>query len=499
MIRRLAATIAAVLLIAGCGPGSGDTAEPSTTAPPTTAGISTTTPVTATSTAVAPTGTVADEDLFGVGDSKYPELGNQGYEVDHYTIDLTYDPDAGTINSFVTIDATATRNVQALSLDFVGFDVTAVQVDGADADYVRRNDKLIVQTGTVIPSGEGFSVTVAYNGVPSPIQSQALPFPIGWLTDPNGTVYVVSEPDGTRSWMPANDHPSDKASYTFRITVPDGLIAAANGVHVDTITDLGSATWVWEETAPMATYLATIVIGNLKITDDPASTARSGVQVRNVLPDGLSAGTLEKLGLQGEMIEFLSGKYGPYPFDSYGLAVVDDFDAALENQTLSVFGRYMVDTPGYFETVMVHELGHQWYGDSVTPADWGDVWLNEGFATYTEWLWLEHTKGENAMLNTIAGQRDHEAAGNVPPPGNPPANDLFNESVYIRGGLVLQALRTEVGDEKFFEILRDWANTYRGKSATTDDFISLAEADSGRDLTGLFNDWLYSEQVPPLP
>ena len=182
-----------------------------------------------------------------------------------------------------------------------------------------------------------------------------------------------------------------------------------------------------------------------------------------------------------------------------GLAVVDDFEAALENQTLSIFGRYMVDIPEFFEVVMVHELAHQWFGNSVTPADWGDIWLNEGFATYAEWLWLEHRRGEQAMMATIQGERDRMAISDYAPPGNPPANDLFNSSVYIRGGLVLHALRTEVGDGAFFEILRDYADTYRYDVVTTDEFVALAESVSGQDLGALFDKWLFGAEVPQLP
>ncbi|MCP3997700.1 MAG: M1 family metallopeptidase, partial [bacterium] len=351
----------------------------------------------------------------------------------------------------------------------------------------------------VIAPGVAFAATVAYNGTPTPVLSEALPFNVGWRTDPSGVSYVVGEPDGGHTWLPLNDHPSDKATYTFRITVPDPLIAAANGVLAETVTDLGWATWVWESEQPMASYLATVVIGDLDVEPDDASTTASGVRVRNVIPDDLSAASLERLALHGDMIRFFEHVFGPYPFDAYGLAVVDDFEGALENQTLSIFGRYMVDVPEFFEIVMVHELAHQWFGNSVTPADWGDIWLNEGFATYAEWLWLEDRYGENAMLATIQGERDRMTITDHSPPGNPPADDLFNSSVYIRGGLVLHALRTEVGDEAFFETLRQYADTYRYDVVTTNDFITLAESVSGQDLQDLFDRWLYGAEVPQLP
>ena len=439
------------------------------------------------------------EQLIGLGDSLYPELGNRGYDAQHYTADITYDPETNELSAQVEIQATATVALEQVSFDFIGFEVTKAEMGGDLVAFDREDDKLIVATPAIIAAGESFTTTVTYSGQPAPFYSQAISFPMGWLTDTNGVSYVVAEPDAGRSWLPVNDHPLDKATYTFMITVPDPLVAAANGTLVETITDLGWATWVWESQSPMASYLATVVIGDLAIVPDEPSTELAGVPVRNVIPDDLSPGSLRTLELHGEMIEFFETIFGPYPFEAYGLAVVDGFDAALENQTLSIFGRFMVEIPQFFETVMVHELAHQWFGNSVSPADWGDIWLNEGFATYAEWLWLEHTRGEAAMLATIEGERNRMALSPLPPPGTPPADDLFNASVYIRGGLVLHALRTEVGDMAFFDILLQYADKYRYGNASTEQFIDLAESVSGRDLTVLFDQWLFSDEVPPLP
>jgi aminopeptidase N len=497
MRRHLTTVVAVLLLTAACSTGGGNTGSTAAETPDVT--TSTEAPAGSTTTSTEPEMATPIDELLGKGDSRYPELGNGGYDVDHYTVDLTFDPEPKTINALVTIDATATLAIQRFSLDFSGFDITKLEVDSHPATFERQDDKLVIDAGTVIPTGEAFSVAVAYQGNPEPVLSQALPFYIGWLTDSNGTSYVVSEPDGAHTWMPVNDHPSDKATYTFKITVPDPLVAAANGSHTDTITDLGWSTWVWEMEYPMASYLATVVVGSLELVPDTSASGLAGVDVRNVLPGDLSPGTLNTLGLHGEMIEYLSDTFGPYPFDSYGLAVVDDFEAALENQTLSIFGRYMVDNPAFFESVMVHELAHQWFGDSISVGDWGDVWLNEGFATYAEWLWIEHTRGRSAMLATISGARSQMALSTDAPPGDPPADDLFNSSVYLRGGLVLHALRAEVGDDIFFSILRTYAERFRNGVATTDDFIALAEEISGRDLSGLFENWLYGEEIPPLP
>ena len=502
MIRRttvvvLAATLALVACNSDFEPATFDSIAGDSVVVSTTTTASTTT-ASSTTTVVQPPRDI--EDLLGLGDTRYPGLGNGGYDVEHYTIDLTFDPTPNTINALVLIDATATESLEAFSLDFVGHEVSAVTIDGSEVAFQRRDGELIIEPAAMIASGQTFQTSVSYSGTPAPVRSMALPFDLGWRTDPSGVAYVVSEPDGGRSWLPLNDHPSDKATYTFMITVPDPLIAAANGTLVERITDLGWATWVWESPEPMASYLATVVIGDLAIVEDTNGTAVSGVAIRNVLPDDLSAASLDVLSTQGEMISFFEQIFGEYPFATYGIAVVDGFEAALENQTLSIFGRDMVDFPGFFEIVLVHELAHQWFGNSLTPGDWGDVWLNEGFATYAEWLWIEHTRGESAMLSTIRGSRNQMAlAADLEPPGNPPADDLFSGSVYIRGGLVLHALRIQIGDEAFFETLLSYTSRYRDGVVRTSDFVAVAESVSGQDLGDLFDRWLYGESVPELP
>jgi aminopeptidase N len=504
MVKRLSfLALAGMVALAGCATeAKPDVSSTPTTTTTTSAVAATPSPTTPTS---LPPATIADPETpfgerLGLGDSRYPKLGNGGYDVLHYSVDLTFDPEPNTVNALVEIAAAATEPLSAFSLDFVGFDVLDVKVDGASAPFDRSQGELIIQAPTLIPRGQEFITSVRYAGTPAPVRSQALPFEVGWRTDAAGTAYVVAEPDGGRSWLPLNDHPSDKATYTFSVTVPEPLIAAANGILVERITDLGWSTWIWESAHPMASYLATVVIGELEIVEDEASTAASGIGIRNVLPPDLAASPPAALASQGEMIAFFAELFGPYPFESYGIAVVDGFEAALENQTISIFGRSFVDNPQFFETVLVHELAHQWFGNSVTPADWGDVWLNEGFATYAEWLWLEHIRGDAAFASTVTGARNQMAlASDLAPPGNPPAADLFNASVYVRGGLVLHALRSEIGDDDFFATLRTYAARHRYSNASTDDFISIAESVSGRDLDTLFGDWLFGAEVPELP
>lgn len=444
---------------------------------------------------------------LGLGEPLDSTLGNPGYDVGRYEIDLAFDPASSWLDATVTLRATATARLSFVNVDFVGFDVQAVTVDGEPAAFARTERDMTIRPRTAIAAGRTFELAVRYRGQPKPFHSDAgVPVGLGWNVSTTGTSYVVSEPDGARSWFPCNDVPSDRATYTFRLTVPDGLVAAANGVLEGRATaGHGRTTWTWQMDRPMATYLATVIVGRYRIEDDGPASVTAGVPIRNLLPVdaspapspdpqsttwNLPPGTYDARGLalQGEMIAFYSRYLGPFPYPTYGIAYVPGAIGALEAQTLTVSGT--TD-----QSVLAHELAHQWLGDAVSLAHWGDIWLNEGFATYMEWLWEEH-RGESLAGNAALG---YDLVRGLPPPGNPPLDDLFNESVYVRGGLTLYALRARIGDAAFFATLRAWADRYAGRPATTADFISLAEGASGADLTGFFDAWLYAADMPPLP
>jgi aminopeptidase N len=330
------------------------------------------------------------------------------------------------------------------------------------------------------------------------MQSVALPVQTGWVTVDGGS-FVLSEPDGSANFYPVNDHPLDKATYTFRVTVPDPFEVAANGVLVETLDNGDSTTFTFEARDPMASYLATI---NIDEFDIETMQSENGIPIRNYYSTGLSADVRKPFARQGEMLAYFSEVYGPYPFDVYGSLVMNtDFGAALENQTLSIYGMDMIDVEDVegTELTVAHELSHQWFGDSVSVADWSDIWLNEGFATYSEGLWVEHLHGREALDEWGKFQYADVVVGSYPPPGDPPANDLFNGGVYLRGGLTLHALRLEVGDEAFFQILKTYFQRYKNGNAATDDFLAVAEEVSAKELTAFFNGWLYAEKMPPIP
>ena len=309
---------------------------------------------------------------------------------------------------------------------------------------------------------------------------------------------MLNEPEGASTWYPVNDHPSDKATYTFHVTVPDGFSVIANGNLVRQVpAGTGQTTWTYEAKDPIASYLTQVAIGDYRLTTEPGP---NGITIRNAFASPLADDAAIDFSRTNEMLELFTADFGPYPFDVYGALVVNEQKgAALETQTLSSFDATFVDGTVDGDEVAAHELAHQWFGDSVALSSWKDVWLNEGFATYAEWLWSEHVDG-TPVAETAA--HVHEQLVGSPSStlaGDPGVDHLFDAAVYLRGALTLQALRLTVGDDAFFTTLRTYASRFAGKNVTTDDFIQVANEVEGRDLQGLFDLWLYREELPALP
>jgi hypothetical protein len=648
----------------------------------------------------------------GAGDPYFPLDGNGGYDVSSYDLDVAYDPETGELTGRATITAHASQDLSAFNLDFVGLTVRSVTVDGRPATWVRDAGEMTVTPVRGIPSNKRFVVVVTYDGVPEPIgEGFGLS---GFIHTADGAL-VVGQPHVAATWFPANDHPSDTAAFTFRITVPAGLEAIANGELIGTTTSGDTTTWEWRAKDPMATYLAGMAIGEFEIDayrsgrvrywdaidvgllgptgvprtgerfaisqaadasykrltreievplegatlsfwvdreteeawdflfveartaggsdwttlqdetghlsdetlaacfgilgnhpslehyltfippedpEDPESSptceptgttgdwfAASGasdgyeewsfdlsawagetvevsityasdsiIQARGVFVDDIVVSTGEgstsfeddddpldgwtvpgepagsppnandwivgtaadtppgvgetarmSFARQPEIIAFLEESFGRYPF-RFGGGIVDDAPIffALENQTRPIYSPEFFTDPISGDFVVVHELAHQWYGDSLTIAEWQHIWLNEGFATYAEWLWAER-EGFGSAQETfdffyeIFGEEEFFWGVII---GDPGPDALFDFAVYARGAMTLHQLRLTVGDDAFFEILRRWAKENAGGHVTTDGFIALAERISRQDLDGLFHEWLFEPTRP---
>jgi aminopeptidase N len=426
----------------------------------------------------------------GLGDPMFPLAGNGGYDVAHYSLTLDYTPAGNHLTGNAVITARATQNLSRFDLDLVGFDdgITQLLVNGVNASYTRNGQELIITPAAGLVQGKTFTVSVSYTGTPSVIRDPDQSIE-GWVPTDDGA-FVVNEPQGSPGWYPVNDNPRDKATFDFRVSVPEGLTVMANGVLVSNTTSGGKTTWVWHESDPMAPYLATTTLGKFDLT---ISRTSAGIPSYVAIDPQLAKGqVLSKLP---EVVDFYTSLYGPYPFNAVG-AIVDSAKIvgySLETQTKPNFP-YVPN-----EATLVHELSHMWYGDSVTLTEWPDIWLHEGFATWSEWIWSERQGNKSAhqwfeqLYNTP--ESDTRFWGPAVADFTDPAL-LFNGTVYYRGGMTLQALREKIGDLAFFQLLRDWAQQNRYGNVTTPQFIALAEKESGQDLTQFFKVWIFQAEKP---
>ncbi|MFI6598965.1 M1 family metallopeptidase [Nonomuraea sp. NPDC050536] len=426
----------------------------------------------------------------GIGDKDFPKDGNGGYDVAHYGLKIEYEPASKQLTGVATIQATATQRLDTFNLDLSGLEVGDILVDGNQATYSRSGSELTVVPSTPLADGARFTVRVSYSGVPKPIKDPKNLGTFGFVPTADGA-FVACQPDGAKTWFPANDHPADKATFDFEITVPKGVTALANGEMTRPAgTEGDKTTFYWREKHPMVTYLATATMGKFSMRQ---GRTPGGIPIVAAVDPRFKSSLSKLYTVSGAVTDYWSKVFGPYPFSSTG-GIVDDFAAgyALENQTKPIYGGFAPD-----ETIMAHELAHQWFGDSVSIERWKELWLNEGFATYAEWLWSEH-KGTNtadAIFKSFYERPSSNAMWKYPP-GRAQPRDLFNESVYTRGGMTLHALRKTIGDETFFKLLKEWTSQHRYGNGTTAEFIALAEKMSGKDLGALFDAWLFQPKKP---
>jgi aminopeptidase N len=439
------------------------------------------------------------------GDQYTAGDGNGGYDVQHYDLTVHINPadPVKALDGVAVITATATERLARFDLDLSGLNVADVRVDGTAARHVQHGQELIISPAKPLGQGARFTATVRYSGTPKTIVDPILQR-YGWVRTRDG-IFIACQPSGAHTWFPSNDHPSDKATFDFHITVPSGLTAIANGEQVDGPAPTGGTgtpqisqavsraetTTTWRVREPMATYLATVDVGRFEVR---RGKTPGGIPILTAADPSVTSVNVDAFNaLNAKITDEWVKLFGPYPFDSTGGIVDDaDVDFALETQTRPLYGSF-----GTQETIVAHELAHQWFGDSVSVAKWQDIWLNEGFATYAEWLWGERSGGRTVQqqFDSRYQQRDDREIWDVPP-GAPGRAQMFGRSVYDRGAMTLHALRQKVGDDTFFDILRTWAKEHRYGNATTAQFIDVAERVSGRSLDRLFQVWLYDQGRP---
>lgn len=441
-----------------------------------------------------------------VVDSYTPDSGNFVIAVTHYDLELDYRLSSNRLQAMATLTVVAQESLAKFSLDLFGLTVSRVTIDGARvARFSQTKSKLKIEPASTIQAGQEFSIVIKYGGNPGPMATAW--GELGWEELTEG-VLVASQPHGASTWFPCSDHPRNKASYRFAITADSPFYVVANGRLVSRTAKASRTRWVYDSPDPMPAYLATVQIGHYRAQELP----QGRVPLLSFIPDDIQDQFVADFSCQKDMMDVFEGLFGEYPFAAYTVVVADDdLEIPLESLGISVFGRNHVDGSKGANRLVAHELAHSWFGNSLTVSSWKDIWLQEGFACYAEWLWSENSGGK-----TAAEWAEHfwEGLNDLPQDitvGEPGPGLMFDDRVYKRGAVTVHAVRLLLGDETFFDMLRAWTAENKYGSVTTDDFLrhvsafsvseagGAGDAEVDEDVRGLLAAWLFSTELPPFP
>ncbi|POH72778.1 M1 family metallopeptidase [Arthrobacter glacialis] len=444
----------------------------------------------------------ATPDIPALPDPYIPRHGSTSYAVDHYELELEVRLAGNQLQGRAVITARALVALDTVELDLVGLGMDKASVDGVRVlKHSHRQGKLRLQLPSLVEAGAGFTLDIRYSGIPA--ADDGAWGEVGWEELEDG-VLVAGQPTGAPTWFPCNDRPDNKASYRFSVTTDADYTAVCNGVLLSRTKKSSRETWVYEQSAPMATYLATVQIGRYKLLALPARETQSQLPITVAVPKQLQAKAATALSRQREMVDVFTQRFGPYPFETYTVVVTaDELEIPLEAQSLSILGRNHLDTGWESQRLIAHELSHQWFGNSLTVESWRDIWLHEGFACYAEWLWSEESGSMTVAERATAAHAKLRTEPLDLAVGDPGSALMFDDRVYKRGALALEALHAAAGQENFFALLQRWVAEHRHGSVSTAAFVSLADQVcaevTGFSAAAILTPWLYQQQLPPLP
>jgi aminopeptidase N len=424
-----------------------------------------------------------------VADPVYPDYGNPSLDVLHYGLSLAWNPPKRLLTGTATLIIRAAKPTGELRLDFDDvLKLDEARVDGHVRQASQEGDDLVVPVGRRLAEGDQITLLVRYHGTPhgapGPVMRNDL-VTVGWHADSNGQVFALQEPYGAFTWFPSNDHPSDEALFDVSVTVPTGWAGVSSGMLTGTTPGDGTITYRWRPAEPIATYLVALGIGKYREVTD---TGPHGLPVSYWIPQ--SRDDLGVFAKTPEMISWLEDRFGRYPLSSAG-AVHIDVQTGMETQTMVTLP---MDAP---QEVLLHELAHQWFGDAVTPRDWRDMWLNEGWAMYAQVLYESGKLGKD-LDRRLADFRaqDAQLRRDHGPPGNYKPDHFASPNVYYSPVLMLHAIRQQIGDERFFAMATDWVQKHKNTTQDRASFTEFVNEFTGRDFTAVIDAWLDSPTTP---
>ncbi|MBA4407016.1 peptidase M1 [bacterium] len=426
----------------------------------------------------------------------YP--GDSNIDVTYYKLDLKLFHASKSLTGVVTVKAkSVVNNLSTFYLDLISnMSVTSVKMNGTSIAFSRSGDFLRFALNNSLSLNEKFELEIAYNGQPA---SSGFGSFVYTNRGSDKIIWSLSEPYGSKDWWPCKDTPADKAdSSDVWITAENYFVSVSNGLLTDVITNGdGTKTYKWKNRYPIATYLISIAMTNYHLFQDQFEYAPGKfLPITNYsYPEKFTPARQTQMETTKDMLKVFSEKFGEYPFlkEKYGHAEFS-WGGGMEHQTVT-------SLVNFNEDLVAHELAHQWFGDKVTCKDWQNIWLNEGFATYSESIYFEAKYGKQIFMNDVAVNMNSakSAVGSIYVQNISSIGEIFNSRrSYAKGSIVLHMLRGIVGDTKFFQILKEYL-LEPGLSynvATTEDFRRIAERVSGIDLKYFFDEWIYGENFP---
>ncbi len=426
-------------------------------------------------------------------DSVYPDVGDPLVDALHYDLSLAWTPESDALVATERLTFRATADADQVQLDFDDvLTIESLTIDGENLAYQREDKDLFISNA--VEEDQEYVLEMTYSGTPepydAPTQRADFDLGVGWHVTPEHEVWTIQEPYGAFTWYAANDQPADKAYYDFTLTVPAPWTGIANGELTDTTEADGLRTTTWHLAEPAASYLVTVAFGDYTPIELESS---SGVPITIWGPtdDPDAIGDTE---YAPDAMDWLEQHLGPYPFDTFGILIYDG-NSGMETQTMVTLGATTYSTS---RNVVVHELAHHWYGDTVTPADWSDLWMNEGMAMYLQGMWEAEDEGVtiDQKMDDWADFEDEERRYAGPPGDYDPAN-FGSGNVYFGPALMWHELRQQIGDAAFFAMLKDWPVDQENGTADREEYLAWIEAETGEELTAFFDDWLLSRRTPP--
>ncbi len=447
-----------------------------------------------------PGGPVAAADPLAVAvsepreDSLYPEVGDPGVDALHYDLDLAWDPVARELAATEVLTFRSTTTAGSFRLDLgEPLEVTAAELDGEPVTTTREGKDLVVDAP--VEADERYELALAFTGTPEPVPAPTARRDFsttGWHTTPTGETWTMQEPYGAYSWYAVNDHPSDKALYDVAVEVPSPWVGVSNGELVSRTEADGTTRTRWHLDQPAASYLVTVATGELEVTEE---TTAGGTPISYWTPPDLPARRLADLRVAPDALGWLEERLGPYPFSTLGFVVVDSA-SAMETQTMITLGdgAYPTSRP-----VVVHELVHQWYGDQVGPADWSEVWMNEGMTTYLQLVWESEHGGRplQAVMDEVSAG-DAASRGYAGPPADYDPARFGDGNIYYLPALMWHELRADLGEDAFWSMVRAWPAARDDVATDRVDYWAWLEEETGTELTAFLEAWLLGEQSPPV-